>query len=158
MAVSVSEARVSEGTATPVEQRALTRLAERADAPTSDLPAAADADRVSPVARYRVTVPRVYIHIFDERDREAAGRLEDWLTGTRRWLVPGIENVVATALRRKARPPAGTSSIEVRYFHQEDASHAREIARFMGPGTTPKLNTSLRAPAGQLEVWFPARR
>lgn len=159
VAISLTEKRVTEGKATPAEQVALSNLAETSDVPTSDsgkATPASSAPRPAPV--YKVQVPRVYIHIFDEADRPAARQLESWIKTDRRWLAPGIENVLATAARGSARAPTGSSSVEVRYFNEEDRDRAEQIVRYTisaGRRAVVKRVGNMRVPVGQIEVWFP---
>jgi len=164
VAIGVTEKRVTEGTATAAEQTALSNLAMRADAsapgPEQPVDSTTGPGASRPVPLYKVEVPRVYIHIFDEADRPAARQLESWIKTDRRWLAPGIENVVATAARRGSRPPGGTSTIDVRFFHEEDRARAEQIVRYAvaaGNRAVARQVRNTRAPAGQLEVWFPAR-
>ena len=168
VAVDNTQQRVREGTATPAERAALSRIAaatDRLDAGRVEAaaPGAAAGEPLRPTAAQalQVDVPRVYVHIFDEAQRSAAETLTRWITGERRWLAPGIENVAATAERAGRTPPAGRQTADVRYFNDEDRGDAQEIAAWFTRAGTPAAVTqvrNLRAPPGQVEVWFPASR
>lgn len=181
VAVDTTTQRVREGTATEAERLALGRLATASDRPEATLatgpgpaaapptpgnePAPAEPDapaRPSPVGRtprFELRVPRVYIHIFDERDRLDAERLLEWIVRDQRWLAPGIENVSSTAARTGRAVPRGTRTGSVRYFNEEDQSSAGLVAERLGASAGPAVVqfVKMSAPRGQLEVWFPAR-
>jgi hypothetical protein len=160
VAVDASQQRVRDGTATEPERAALSKLA----AATDQLSAARATDggpsTAAPTSAraFRVEVPRVYIQIFDEKDRRLAEVLQRWIIDEKRWLAPGIENVVATAARANRTPPRGRESADVRYFNEEDRAQAQEIVEWLAGNDVPGMATrvtNLRAPAGQMEVWFP---
>lgn len=162
VAVDTAQQRLREGKATEAERVALSKIAAATD--TERSASSSDAPKPSPAAApaqtFRVQIPRVYVQIFDEADRAAARALQDWIANKQRWLAPGIENVVATAARANKKPPAGTSAASVRYFNDEDRDRANEVAnQLRGPGTLNVVvqRSTLKAPAGQLEVWFPVR-
>lgn len=165
VAVDNAQQRVREGTATPAEREALSRIAAVSDAISPErLEAVAPGAiaggerRVTAARTLQVEVPRIYIHIFDEAQRPAAVALSRWITGEQHWLVPGIENVTATAERAGGARPRGSGTGEVRFFNEEDQGYAREISAWLGrSGTRSGISKieNLRAPSGQLEVWFP---
>jgi hypothetical protein len=164
VAVDNTQQRVREGTATEAERAALSRIAAATDRLPADrvdggAPVAGESPRPTAARELQVEVPRVYVHIFDEAQRNAADALTRWITGERRWLAPGIENVAATAERAGRTPPAGRPTADVRYFNDEDRGDAQEISAWLTRAGTPAVVTqvrNLRAPAGQVEVWFPA--
>jgi hypothetical protein len=162
VAVDTAQQRLREGKATEAERVALSKIAGATDrpSPSSIATGPGDARPPSPVQAFQVQVPRVYVHIFDEADRERAQALRDWCTNEQRWLAPPIENVVATAARADRKPPAGTAATSVRFFNDEDRRRADDIAAFLrrtGTANVVVQPVKARAPSGQLEVWFPKR-
>jgi len=157
VAVDTAQHRLREGKATDAERVALSKIAAVGDRTSTPLTAAPPGE---PVQAFRVQVPRVYIHIYDEADRERARPLQEFIVSTQRWLAPGIENVVATAARTNGKPPAGTNAWRVVYFNDEDRARADELAnraRAIGAGRVDVERSALKAPPGQLEIWSPRR-
>lgn len=92
---------------------------------------------------------RVFLHFRGALDRSVMRNLETRLEAAG-YTVPGIERV------------AGDWSSSVRYFHDEDAELARDVAGmvtefFTGvcalPAPIATSRLTLRAPRGQIEVW-----
>jgi len=159
VAIDTAQQRVRAGTATVAERAALDKIAA-----TSDQPDESSARKtplpITPARTFRLQVPRVYIHLFDESDRRAAIALETWIRNDQHWLAPGIENVVASATRASKPRPAGNKVGDVRYFNEEDRARAEEIANWLrrnGIPSATRLVSKAKAPAGQIEVWFPNR-
>jgi predicted outer membrane lipoprotein len=95
---------------------------------------------------------RIYVHIADESQRSDAEALQARLR-EQKFLMPGIENV------GNARAPA---LADVRYFNDRDAQTAKVLLeemrrRGMEVEPTPK-KLPLKAPEGQIEIWFPKKR
>jgi len=159
VAVEAVGDRVRAGTASDTERAALGRIASVADVPPTGSEREAVAEEQKPALTFRVNVPRVYIQIFDDADRAAATALQTWIKDDQHWLAPGIENVVATAARTGRSAPNGASTGDVRYFNDEDSAQAKEIADRLGKNGKPWTVTrsQLKAPLGQMEVWFPKR-
>jgi hypothetical protein len=161
VAVDSAQQRLRDGKATEAERVALSKIAAAADTQRAAVGGEAPQPQpATPAQTFRVQVPRVYIQIFDEADRASARALQDWIANKQRWLAPGIENVVATAARANRKPPAGGATASVRYFNDEDRARADEVAgqlRATGAPSVVVQRSTLKAPAGQLEVWFPVR-
>jgi hypothetical protein len=162
VAVDTAQQRIREGKATEAERVALNKLAAAADRPPEQTNISRPAGAEVPTAAraFRVQIPRVYIQIFDEADRERARALQDWCTTTQRWLAPGIENVVATAKRNNRNVPEGTNTWRVLYFNDEDFTRANDLAgrlRTLGAGVVVVQRRTQPVPVGQLEVWAPRR-
>lgn len=162
VAIDLATKRVTDGTASAAEQMALTNLAATTYVPTAEQSTTEPGGTPPPppAPQYQVRVPRVYLHIFDESDRDAAGQLQTWITSEKRWLAPAIENVVTTAARRNTKPPAASGTAEVRYFYDDDRALADDVAsrmRMTGIASRPRQVNNPRAPSGQIEVWFPKR-
>jgi len=164
LAIVAAQERVKEGKASVVEVAALSRIAAATDVTTTSGPTtgATRGPSTQTVAQELVVqVPRVYIHIFDPSDQEAATKLQEWIAGDRRWLAPGVENVTTTADRRGGRALEAPPSAQVRYFNGEDVAKADEVAQWLRDHGRPDAQTvkpNLPAPKGQLEVWFPRPR
>jgi hypothetical protein len=164
VAVEATAARVAAGNATEAEKTALSRIAAATDVASAgaEATAATRAGTTPTVAQEIVVqVPRVYIHIFDQTDRPRADALQKWIAYDQHWLAPGIENVVATAERRGGEAPAAPGTVEVRFFNVGDSDRAREVTSWLrgnGAPDTVIKKLDLKAPAGQLEVWFPRPR
>lgn len=162
VAVDTAQHRVREGKATDAERVALSKIAAATDrTSTGSAPAPlGGGGATTPVQAFRVQVPRVYIQIYDEADRERARALQDFIVNKQRWLAPGVENVVATAARTNRKPPEGTSGWRVVYFNDEDRPRAGELAsqiRATGAERVDVQRSTLKAPFGQLEIWSPRR-
>lgn len=94
-------------------------------------------------------VYRVYIQIFDERQRARAEGLRSALQALG-YVAPGIERVP------DARSPDQT---QVRFFQEADAGIAGRIAELVRDSATqqqtvPRRKIGLDAPSGLIEVWF----
>jgi hypothetical protein len=158
VAVDLSQDRMRKGTASEAERQALTKLAavnDRPAATTSDAPITSQGTQ-----SFAVSVPRVYIQIFGDADADEARKLQAWISKEQRWLAPGFENVVAAAAKRGKTPPKGTSTGDVRYFHDEDKANAELIAAHLKASGLPGITVQpsrLATQVGQLEVWFPQR-
>lgn len=93
----------------------------------------------------------VYIQIPNVATRAAAERVRKALQDAG-YSAPGVE-----IIDPKFTP--GTS--EIRYFNKQDDKSAEEIAGIAGaaglpgPPYTVKLQDGFKAPAGQIELWFP---
>ena len=160
VAIDTAQQRVRAGTATDAERAALDKIAAATDVPAESNPSGTRPPPTTRAKAFRVQVPRVYIQLFDEADRGAAVALEAWIKTERHWLAPGIENVVASAKRANKASPQGSNSTDVRYFNEEDAARAEEISSWLRKSGTPCTTrhvSKVRAPAGQMEVWFPKR-
>jgi hypothetical protein len=140
--------RLAAGKAQPSDARALEAVAAAQDRPrvsgSNVVPAAVDV----PLGR-----PRVYIQIARDTDLPRAQELQDKLRADG-LLVPGIENVTATAKRKGTKPPRPYDVPTVVYFHDADAETARRVAQQWGANAVAK-QVSIPAPTGQLECWFP---
>ena len=92
------------------------------------------------------TTPRVFIQIHDEEQRAKAHDVAQALKGSG-LIVPGIE-----------RRPEKVAFNQVKYFRQEDNDAAHKAAAIMaGQGFADAKSVfvdGLKAPPGQLEVWF----
>jgi hypothetical protein len=160
VAIDTAQQRVRAGTASVAERAALDKIAAASDQPDESSARKQAPLPITPPRTFRLQVPRVYIHLFDESDRKAAIALETWIRNDQHWLAPGIENVVASATRASKPRPAGNKAGDVRYFNEEDRVRAEEIANWLRRNGTPsatRLVTKSKAPAGQIEVWFPNR-
>lgn len=161
VAIEASEERVSAGLATDAERTALGTIAARTDrrSTSPDAPAAGATPSVSSTGVRQIEIPRVYIQIFDETDRASAQALKQWCTNEQRWLAPGIENVTATAERTGGEVPAGAEIGDVRYFNDVDRERAEAMVAWLTSNGVRARTTSssLSAPPGQIEVWFPKR-
>jgi hypothetical protein len=125
--------------------------------PRTDGLTASSARRVTGV----VAVPRVYVQIFDEADRAAAERLRGWAQDDKNWLAPGVENVTKTATLRGTRIPRGLDHARVVYFNDGDKERADEVAAWLRKVVSTAVEvvrSTVPAPAGQLEVWYPMRQ
>lgn len=121
------------------------------DQARSGLATALDAD-----PKATVLVPRAYVQIVDEGDRQWARNLNDRLQNA--GIIPvGIEHVPrAAALRR----------FEVRYYKQAEEAGAQRIARVLADVGVPasvvylNLEGNTRVRANHYEIWCPenARR
>ncbi|HVF50705.1 MAG TPA: hypothetical protein VNA19_11495 [Pyrinomonadaceae bacterium] len=96
------------------------------------------------------TPPRIYIHIRDEKQRQAARDTSTQLE-KRGFVVEGIENV-------GARGPTDT---ELRCFRQSDVAQAKEIVRVLGEVgakakwiIVPGFENSKLVRPNQYELWF----
>lgn len=96
------------------------------------------------------TPPRIYIHIRDEKQRQAAQDISTQLV-KRGFVVEGIENV-------KGRGPTDT---ELRCFRQSDIAQAKEIVRALGEMgakakwiIVPGFENSKLVKPNQYELWF----
>lgn len=127
VAVDLSQQRVRDGKATEAERAALTKIAASSDRQSASDAAAPAASGQS----FALSVPRVYIQIFDEADVGKAKQLQAWVASEKHWLAPGFENVVAKAAEAKRTPPKGTRTGDVRYFHQEDRANAGTLAEHL---------------------------
>lgn len=102
--------------------------------------------------RATVLVPRAYVHIVDEGDRQWARNLSDRLQQA--GVLPvGIDHVPrAAALRR----------FEVRYYKRAEEAGARRILAVLENAGVPAtvvyldLETSTRVRGNQFEIWCPA--
>jgi hypothetical protein len=162
VAVVTAQQRVQNGKASEAERAALTNIAAATDVESTD-PASTGTTRGGSTAtaaqEFVVAVPRVYIHIFGQTHQGAAEELQKWIAYEKNWLAPGVENVAAAADRRGGRAPDAPAAVEVRFFNDEDAERAREVASWLSGRGAPDARSkkvNLKAPAGQLEVWFPA--
>jgi hypothetical protein len=92
---------------------------------------------------------RIYVHIADESQRVDAQALQAHFRD-QRFLMPGVENVGS------ARAPAVA---DVRYFNDDDAAIAKGVLdemRKLGMKVDPApRKLPLKAPPGQIEIWFP---
>lgn len=105
-----------------------------------------------------ISLPRIYIQIYDEPSRKAAEVLRGALRKAG-FLVPGVENVSATALNEGRTAPQAFAKTTVVYFHDEDAELARRVvdqARAQGVAldVQPEKRALTRAPHNQIEVWL----
>jgi hypothetical protein len=183
VAIQDSEQRIRSGKADAAERTAITSIAIDQDRtaqttpsgssrpPTESAPATAISARAFVPSRVTtskafantlassVSVPRLYIQIFDEKDRDKAQRLKDWAQTDKNWLAPGIENVVATAQENSRKPPLGSHDARVVYFNDSDKPRADTtaecITREFGLLVTVQKST-VTSPAGQIEAWFPS--
>ncbi len=164
IAVEATSVRVTAGNATEAEMTALSKIAAATDVASADAEATGvtRAGETPTVAQeFVVQVPRVYIHIFDQADQQAADELRKWIADDQRWLAPGIENVAAMAERRGGRAPEAPGSIQVRFFSEGDSERAKEVVSWLKEHGAPDADSrkvELKAPAGQLEVWYPRPR
>jgi hypothetical protein len=100
----------------------------------------------------KVLLPRVYLHIANEGQRNLANQIQQYLT-EHGFLAPGVQNVAG-----KAYIP---DSIEVRYLrHPEDRDKADAVFRILKDVfhiTNCRLSYTERGPRdrpGHIEVWF----
>lgn len=96
------------------------------------------------------TPPRIYVHIRDEKQRQAAQDISTQLQ-KRGFVVEGIENV-------KGRGPTDT---ELRCFRQSDVAQAKEIVKVLGEMgakakwiIVPGFENSKLVRPNQYELWF----
>ncbi len=66
------------------------------------------------------SLPRIYLHIRDEKNRTAARQISSRLSANG-YVIPGIERLV----------DVGPSSSQLRYFRKSEESEARKIAEFL---------------------------
>jgi hypothetical protein len=95
-------------------------------------------------------LPRIYIHIQKEEDRQGASKVAQQLKGAR-YVVPGIERLVSV----------GPKTSQLRYFRKAEASEAAEIARLL---TNEKVPIETQYVSGyensdairpkHYEIWF----
>ena len=175
-----SDRRVRAGQASDSERAALTQIAMARDEttmrdaaptivsntaktePAPDKPAATAAPDRPAVATaqrgYAITTPRLYVQVFDDSQVALADKLRADYAAERHWLTPGVENVARTAGSRGTKVPAGGRSARVVYFSNEDEARARTVVDWLhehGMADATLQLSSLKAPAGQIEVWFP---
>ena len=99
----------------------------------------------------KTLAPRIYMHISDESQRDRAKKLANALTQTKRYLVPGIDNV-------GNRAPIAN---QLRFFKQNDPT-VRDIMTILNqtPGEkwveayTPGYENSDKIRPGHFELWF----
>lgn len=189
LALRESDARVQAGSASPSERTAVTQIAIAQDQAALSASGAAPGEGAKPSepsatptetgtgsgpeaaaplrmaastreARLVVTTPRIYVQIFDESDHGSANELRRWASDEQHWLVPGVENVVATASAKQRPPPQGTPNARVVYFNDSDAPLANEAVAWLRGHGQPEASAQrakLNAPLGQIEVWYPQR-
>ncbi len=99
-----------------------------------------------------VLVPRAYVHIVDEEDRQWARNLNDRLQNA--GVIPlGIEHVPRAA---------GLRRFEVRYYKQAEESGAQRIVDVLADAGVPatvrylNLENNTRVRANHYEIWCPA--
>jgi hypothetical protein len=114
----------------------------------------------APTRGYAISTPRLYVHVFDESQQALADKLRADYAKERRWLTPGIENVVRTAAARGIKLPRGTANARVLYFSSDDEARAQSVVQWLRANGLPDAAaqfSKLKAPPGQIEVWFPNR-
>ena len=114
----------------------------------------------APTRGYAISTPRLYVHVFDDSQQALADKLRTDYAKERRWLTPGIENVVRTAAARGIKVPRGTANARVVYFSSDDETRAQSVAQWLrsnGQADAVTQLSRLKAPPGQIEVWFPSR-
>ena len=118
------------------------------------------APREVPSRGYAISSPRLYVQVFDESQKALADKLRGDYAKERRWLTPGVENVMRTAAARGLKAPAGTANARVVYFSSDDEARARSVVDWLhenGQRDAVAQLSPLKAPPGQIEVWFPNR-
>jgi hypothetical protein len=181
LAVQETDTRVKAGVATDAERATLTQIAMARDEGTRNPEPAAAPGPVSgpgpgpnpdprpvpvmpsPEAAtrgYAISTPRLYVHVFDDSQKTAADKLRVDYAKERHWLTPGIENVVRSAALRGTKAPLGTANARVVYFSSEDEARAQTVVQWLrsnGQADAVAQFSKLKAPPGQIEVWFPNR-
>jgi hypothetical protein len=178
LAVQETDTRVKAGVATDAERATLTQIAmARDDGVRQPEPAApSPVDTAGPGAEprpapalpvpeaatraYAISTPRLYVHVFDESQQALADKLRTDYAKERRWLTPGIENVVRSAAARGLKVPRGTPNARVVYFSSDDEARAQSVVQWLRSNGLPDAAaqfSKLKAPPGQIEVWFPGR-
>ena len=92
---------------------------------------------------------RVYLQIFDEKQREKAQEIQTKLR-QEGFLVPGIENV-------SEKVPKSVKRTDVRFFNDSDAdvaNHVKDILIRNGFPTVDVLHPKIKANPRTLEIWF----
>ena len=184
LAVQESDRRVRSGQASDSERATLTHIAAARDERMSDAdrtPPVAEPDtkpaivapgnasqppiinpEITQTAKakrsYTITTPRLYVHVFDDSQRADADKLRNLYATERRWLAPAVEKVVRIALSRGTAAPPGSKSVRVVYFSSDDEAKAKDVVAWLRangqPDAIAELST-VKAPAGQIEVWYP---
>ena len=181
LAVQETDTRVRAGVATEGERATLTQIAMARDegvrtpvgaapdvpSPPHDpgpsavtTPPPVAAPREVPSRGYAISSPRLYVQVFDESQKALADKLRGDYAKERRWLTPGVENVMRTAAARGLKAPAGTANARVVYFSSDDEARARSVVDWLhenGQRDAVAQLSPLKAPPGQIEVWFPNR-
>lgn len=92
----------------------------------------------------------VFLHIFQESQRENARALGQFIEMKLNYIVRGVELVA------DARPPANP---EVRFFNGADKDAADEVIKIMALAglseAQPKRVSFLKAKPGTVEIWYP---
>jgi hypothetical protein len=156
LAIKESDERARAGKATDSERAGLTTIASKQDRSVEGVAAAGTAG--TPPAAPLITTPRVYVQIYGDADRAMANDLRAWVNGSKHWLAPAVEDVTATAARKGGAVPKGTAQIRVVYFNGDDAHRAEEVAQWIRDNQSTDVivqSNKLKAPPGQLEVWYP---
>ena len=183
LAVQETDTRVKAGVATDAERATLTQIAMARDEGTRNPeppppPGTATAPgpgpgpgpdthpapplRIpdAPTRGYAISTPRLYVHVFDDSQQALADKLRTDYAKERRWLIPGIENVVRTAAARGFKVPLGTANARDVYFSSDDETRAQSVVQWLRSNGQPDAAaqfSKLKAPPGQIEVWFPNR-
>ncbi len=177
LAVQETDTRVKAGVATDAERATLTQIAMARDEGTRNpepppppgpvttpgpdpRPAPVVPIPEAPTRGYAISTPRLYVHVFDDSQQALADKLRADYAKERRWLTPGIENVVRTAAARGIKVPRGTANARVVYFSSDDEARAQSVAQWLRSNGQPDAVAQfsrIKAPPGQIEVWFPSR-
>lgn len=145
------------GSLTPAEVEIVAR-----NAPVSEGRADTFASAASePTAWMQLPGARLYVQIFDERQRERAEAVQAEAR-TLNLAAPGVENVVRSASAKGRAAPQGYDAPVLLFFKPEDRATAERLAAALQAKLD--LRVSLRdrssnaafakVPAGQLELWF----
>ena len=183
LAVQETDTRVKAGVATDAERATLTQIAMARDEgtrnpepppPPGTAASPGPEPGPGPQARpgpplpipeapsrgYAISTPRLYVHVFDDSQQALADKLRTDYAKERRWLIPGIENVVRTAAARGIKAPQGTAHARVVYFSSDDEARAQSVVQWLrsnGQADAAAQFSRIKAPPGQIEVWFPNR-
>ena len=172
LAVQETDRRVRSGQASESERATLTHIALARDegmrAPAPGKPPADDpanppgepapAATATATRTLTITTPRLYVQVFDDSQLAAADKLRSAYASERHWLTPGVENVMRSAAARGTPAPAGSPNARVVYFSSDDEAKARTVVDWLRNNGQPDAVAQLsriKAPPGQIEVWFP---